>query len=52
MISGQRGSGTIFFTNCCLKCAYCQNYDISQLGKGEEVSGERVAEMMLELQAK
>lgn len=52
MISGKRGSGTIFFTNCCLKCVYCQNYDISQLGMGDEVSGERLAEMMLELQGR
>lgn len=52
MISGKRGSGTIFFTNCCLRCAYCQNYDISQLGTGDEVSGERLAEMMLQLQGR
>jgi len=60
MISGTRGSGTIFFANCCLKCVYCQNYEISQLGtrdqgpgtRGEEVEAERLAEIMLELQAK
>jgi putative pyruvate formate lyase activating enzyme len=35
-LSGTRGSGTIFFTNCNLRCAYCQNYPISQLGNGAE----------------
>ncbi len=52
MISGRRGSGTIFFSHCSLHCAFCQNYDISQLGTGDEVSGERLAEMMLELQGR
>jgi len=47
---GRNGSGTIFFTNCNLACIYCQNYDISQLGYGDEVSFERLAEMMLSLQ--
>lgn len=46
---GRNGSGTIFFTNCNLACIFCQNYDISQLGYGEEVSFERLAEMMLSL---
>lgn len=49
-ISGYRGSGTIFFTNCNLRCIYCQNYPISQLGHGEEVSPEELAGMMLTLQ--
>ncbi|XOB46704.1 MAG: radical SAM protein [Candidatus Nealsonbacteria bacterium] len=44
------GSGTIFFTSCNLSCVYCQNYEISQLRRGEEVSFERLAKMMLELQ--
>ena len=52
LISGTRGSGTIFFANCCLKCVYCQNYEISQIGKGGTVNGEWAAGMMLELQAK
>jgi putative pyruvate formate lyase activating enzyme len=52
LLSGSRGSGTIFFANCCLKCAYCQNYEISQSGMGDEVSGVRLAEIMLELQGK
>lgn len=47
---GNRGSGTIFFTNCNLRCAYCQNCDISQFGAGSRVSVQRLAEMMLELQ--
>lgn len=50
MISGQRGSGTIFFSNCCLKCVYCQNYDISQQGFGREVEIEELAQIMLNLQ--
>ena len=49
-ISGTRGSGTIFFSHCTGRCLFCQNYPISQLGVGNEVSVERLAEMMLELQ--
>ena len=49
-ISGSRGSGTIFLTNCDLKCVYCQNYPISQLGHGNEVSESELARMMLSLQ--
>ena len=49
-ISGKNGSGTIFFSNCNLNCIYCQNYDISQEGKGKEVSIERLAQIMLEQQ--
>jgi len=48
---GQHGSGTIFFTHCNLHCCYCQNYEISQLGLGHEVTLEQLALMMLELQA-
>lgn len=47
---GRYGSGTIFFTSCNLSCVYCQNYEISQLKIGEEISFERLAEMMIELQ--
>ncbi|VUT26752.1 MAG: Radical SAM superfamily protein [Candidatus Methanolliviera sp. GoM_asphalt] len=47
---GTEGSGTIFLTNCNLRCVYCQNYEISHLGIGREVSTERAAEMMIELQ--
>jgi putative pyruvate formate lyase activating enzyme len=49
---GKHGSGTIFFTNCNLKCLFCQNYSISQLGDGTEVSDEELARMMLALQAR
>lgn len=44
------GSGTIFFTSCNLACVYCQNYEISQMRIGEEISFERLAQMMIELQ--
>jgi putative pyruvate formate lyase activating enzyme len=47
---GQHGSGTIFFTNCNLKCQFCQNYEISQLGEGREVEAQELAAMMLHLQ--
>jgi len=51
-ISGHRGSGTIFFSNCNLRCVFCQNYPISQLGVGREVSVEELSRMMVELQGK
>ena len=51
-ISGTRGSGTIFFSGCTGSCLFCQNYPISQLSIGQEVTAERLAEMMLELQRK
>ena len=47
---GASGSGTIFFTNCNLKCVFCQNYSISQLGEGREVTGADLAGVMLHLQ--
>jgi putative pyruvate formate lyase activating enzyme len=52
-LSGTRGAGNIFFGNCNLRCVYCQNYQISQdypTQKGNEVTVERLAEMMLSLQ--
>lgn len=49
-ISGERGSGTIFFSACPLKCVYCQNHEISTGGFGIEVAPERLVEIMLELQ--
>lgn len=49
---GKYGSGTIFFTHCNLKCVFCQNYSISQLGNGIEVSNEELARIMLALQAR
>lgn len=51
-ISGENGSGTIFFTNCNLSCVYCQNYKISQENFGQEVSIQRLSEIFLELQQK
>jgi putative pyruvate formate lyase activating enzyme len=47
---GFHGSGTIFMTHCNLRCLYCQNYSISHLGQGQEVSFEKLAKMMIELQ--
>ncbi len=49
-ISKENGSGTIFFSNCNMNCIFCQNYEISQQGKGKEVSVERLADIMLEQQ--
>ncbi len=51
-LRGTHGSGTIFFASCNLRCVYCQNYDISQLREGYEVSSEELADIMLELQEK
>lgn len=47
---GTHGSGTIFITSCNLGCAFCQNFEISHLGEGHEISIERFARMMVELQ--
>ena len=47
---GTQGSGTIFLTSCNLGCIFCQNYDISHLGEGYEISIEHFAKMMIELQ--
>jgi len=55
VLSGTRGAGNIFFGNCNLKCVYCQNFEISQNPKAEknnEVSHNRLAEIMIELQNK
>lgn len=49
-LRGWRGSGTIFFSWCNLRCVFCQNFDISQQGGGAEISPIRMAEMMIELQ--
>ena len=51
-LRGWRGSGTIFFAWCNLRCVFCQNYDISQQEAGIEVTPERLADMMIELQDK
>jgi putative pyruvate formate lyase activating enzyme len=50
-LRGWKGSGTIFFSGCNLRCVFCQNFDVSWEVQGEEVSRERLASMMLELQA-
>ena len=49
-ISGKNGSGTVFFSNCNLNCLYCQNYEISQLGKGREISVEELADIFISQQ--
>lgn len=49
-LRGKRGSGTIFFSNCNLRCQFCQNYEISQEGEGRTVEAEELAAMMLHLQ--
>lgn len=49
-LSGCRGSGTIFFTGCTMRCAYCQNYPISQQSMGVEVPFEKAADYMMTLQ--
>lgn len=50
IISGENGSGTIFFSNCNMKCIYCQNKKISLDGYGKLISNKRLGEIMLELQ--
>jgi len=49
-LTGYQGSGTIFFGNCNLSCVFCQNYDISQCGFGEEITHSELAKIMIELQ--
>lgn len=51
-VSGERGSGAVFFSGCVMKCVFCQNYDISSENLGREISEERLAEIFLELQGK
>ena len=50
VLVGRYGSGTIFFSCCNLRCVFCQNWDISQDDRGQEVSATELATMMLELQ--
>ncbi len=50
-LRGFRGSGTIFFSLCNLRCPFCQNYEISQEGEGQAVSVEQLAGLMLQLQS-
>lgn len=51
-ISGTNGSGTVFFSNCNLNCKFCQNYKISQLGKGKEITVDELADIFIEQQEK
>lgn len=51
-ISGKEGSGTVFFSNCNLRCVFCQNHTISHDGNGKNITIERLANIFLELQAK
>lgn len=51
-ISGDVGSGTVFFSHCTLKCVFCQNYNISQCEWGKEITVDRLAEIFIELQNK
>ena len=51
-ISGINGSGTIFFSNCNMNCIYCQNYEISQLGKGKEISIKELTDIFINQQEK
>lgn len=51
-ISGERGSGAVFFSGCPLRCVYCQNYEIARAERGDEISVERLAEIFIELQKK
>jgi putative pyruvate formate lyase activating enzyme len=49
-VVGQNGSGTIFFSNCNLRCIFCQNWPIAHEGRGKEIQDEELAERMLHLQ--
>lgn len=49
-ISGKNGSGTVFFSNCNMNCIYCQNYEISQEGRGKEISIEELADIFIKQQ--
>jgi len=49
-LRGSRGSGTIFFSGCNLRCVFCQNWDISQRGSGRELDASGIADLMLGLQ--
>lgn len=51
-ISGKKGSGTVFFSNCNMNCVFCQNYEISQQGKGKEISIEELADIFIKQQKK
>ncbi len=50
IISGSNGSGTVFFSHCNLKCIFCQNNDISELGYGKEISNKKLSDIFIKLQ--
>ncbi|MBO7304942.1 MAG: radical SAM protein, partial [Clostridia bacterium] len=50
IISGTRGSGTVFFSGCSLRCSYCQNYEISRSPVGEPMTDAHLAKKMLDLE--
>lgn len=49
---GKGGSGTVFFSRCVMRCVFCQNYEISQLGEGSEIAPKDLADIMLALEAR
>lgn len=51
-ISGENGSGTVFFSGCPLRCVYCQNYALARAEQGEQITTERLSDIFLELQEK
>ena len=51
-ISGEKGSGTVFFSGCSLRCIFCQNREIARMNTGKEITVERLSEIFLELQQK
>lgn len=51
-ISGETGSGAVFFSGCPLRCVYCQNYEIARADRGTQISVDRLADIFLELQEK
>lgn len=51
-VSGTKGSGTVFFTGCPLKCCFCQNYELSRNTRGKEISPKELADIFMELEEK
>ncbi|MBO5493479.1 MAG: radical SAM protein, partial [Pyramidobacter sp.] len=51
-LTGKNGAGTVFFSHCTMKCAFCQNYDVSRGACGIEVTGERLSEIFMEQQSR
>ena len=52
VLSGKRGSGTVFFCGCSLRCAFCQNYEVSQALRGKEISVRELADIFAELEGR